>query len=68
MLNRRDCIEIYEHLYSVILNDEYSLDRKFVVELLKMSGESDLPCEPGPYGNLKIDLEHYIEVYSRKFS
>ncbi len=68
VLHRRNCIEIYEHLYSVILNDEYSLDRKFVVELLKMGGESDLPCEPGPYGNLKIDLEHYIEVYSRKFS
>jgi hypothetical protein len=66
VLKRRDCIEIYEYLYNIILNEEYSLDRKFVVELLKMGKDSDLPCEPGPYGNLKIDIEHYVEVYSRK--
>ncbi len=66
VLKRKNCIEIYEYLYNVILNEDYSLDRKLVVELLKMGCESDLPCEPGPYGNLKIDIEHYVEVYSKK--
>jgi hypothetical protein len=63
---RRNCIEIYE--YNVVLNEgrvgEYSLDRQFIVRLLKLAKESDLPCEPGPY-NLKQDIEHYIEVFSK---
>ncbi len=69
VLSRKNCIEIYEYLYNVILNEgrveEYTLDRQFIVSLLKMAKESDLPCEPGPYGNLKKDIEHYIEVFSR---
>ncbi len=64
VLGRRNCIEIYEFLYNIILNEDYSLDRKFVVGLLKIARDSDLPCEPAPYGNLKEDLEHYIKVYS----
>lgn len=63
VLKRRYCIEIYEYLYNVILNEDYALDKKFVVRLLKIAKESDLPCEPAPYGNLKQDIEHYIEVY-----
>ena len=70
VLKTRNCIDIYENLYNVILNEEdyvgdYALDRKFIVSLLKMAKDSDLPCEPGPYGNLKQDIEHYIEVYSK---
>ncbi len=70
VLQRRNCIEIYEYLYNVILNEEdyvgdYALDRKVIVRLLKMAKDSDLPSEPGPYGNLKQDIEHYIEVYSK---
>lgn len=70
VLQRRNCIEIYEYLYNVILNEEdyvgdYALDRKVIVRLLKMAKDSDLPHEPGPYGNLKQDIEHYIEVYSK---
>ena len=69
VLKRRNCIEIYEYLYNVILNEDYvgdySLDRKFIVNLLKMAKVSDLPCEPAPYGNLKQDIENYIEVYSK---
>ena len=69
VLKRRNCIEIYEYLYNVILNEDYvgdySLDRKFIVNLLKMAKVSDLPCELVPYGNLKQDIEHYIEVYSK---
>lgn len=69
VLKRRNCIEIYEYLYNVILNEDYvgdyTLDRKFIARLLKMAKDSDLPCEPGPYGNLKRDIEHYIEAYSK---
>ena len=69
VLERRNCMEIYEYLYNDILNEgrvgEYTLTRKFIVKLLKMAKESDLPCEPGPYGNLKQDIEHYIEVFSK---
>ncbi|VVB65186.1 Uncharacterised protein [uncultured archaeon] len=69
VLKRRNCIDIYEYLYNVILNEDYvgdyALDKKFIVSLLKMAKDSDLPCEPGPYGNLKQDIEHYIEVYSK---
>ncbi len=70
VLQRRNCIEIYEYLYNVILKEEdyvgdYALDRKVIVRLLKMAKDSDLPYEPGPYGNLKQDIEHYIEVYSK---
>ncbi len=70
VLKRRNCIEIYEYLYNVILNEEtyvgdYALNRKFIVRLLKMAIESDLPCEPAPYGNLKQDIEHYIEIYDK---
>ena len=69
VLERRNCMEIYEYLYAVILNEgrvgEYTLTRQFIVKLLKMAKESDLPCEPGPYGNLKQDIEHYIEVFSK---
>ncbi len=63
VLKRSNCIEIYEYLYNVILNEDYALDKKFVVGLLKIAKKSDLPCEPAPYGNLKQDIEHYIEVY-----
>ncbi len=65
VLKRRNCIEIYEYLYNIIMNEEYPLDRKFIVRLLKIAKESDLPCEPGPYGNLKQDIERYIEVCSK---
>ena len=69
VLERRNCMEIYEYLYNDILNEgrigEYTLTRQFIVKLLKMAKESDLPCEPGPYGNLKQDIEHYIEVFSK---
>ncbi len=69
VLNRKNSMEIYEYLYNVILNEgrveEYTLNRQFIVSLLKMAKEFDLPCEPGPYGNLKKDIEHYIEVFSR---
>ncbi|VVB63774.1 Uncharacterised protein [uncultured archaeon] len=70
VLKKRNCMDIYEYLYNVILNEEeyvgdYALDKKFIVSLLKMARDSDLPCEPGPYGNLKQDIEHYIEVYSK---
>jgi hypothetical protein len=68
VLKRRNCMEIYEYLYNVILNEDYigdfTLNRKFIVRLLKMAKEADLPCEPAPYGNLKQDIDHYIEVYS----
>jgi hypothetical protein len=64
VLKRRNCIEIYEYLYNIILNEDYALDKKFIVGLLKTAKESDLPCEPAPYGNLKQDIEHYIEAYS----
>jgi hypothetical protein len=63
VLERRNCIEIYEYLYTVILNEDYALDKKFIVGLLKTAKESDLPCEPAPYGNLKEDIEHYMKVY-----
>jgi hypothetical protein len=69
VLEKRNCMEIYEYLYNDILNEgrigEYTLTRQFIVKLLKMAKESDLPCEPGPYGNLKQDIEHYIEVFSK---
>ncbi len=65
VLKRRNCMEIYEYLYNVIMNEEYPLDKKFIVRLLKLAKESDLPCEPAPYGNLKQDIEHYIEVCSK---
>jgi hypothetical protein len=70
VLQRRNCIEIYEYLYNVILKEEdyvgdYALDRKVIVRLLKMAKDSDLPSEPSPYGNLKQDIEHYIEVFSK---
>ncbi len=63
-------MEIYEYLYNVILNEgeyvgDYTLDRKVIVRLLKMARDSDLPCEPGPYGNLKQDIDHFIEVFSK---
>lgn len=69
VLKRRNCIEIYEYLYNVILNQQdyvgdYALERKFIVRLLKMARDSDLPQDPGPYGNLKQNIEHYIEVFS----
>jgi hypothetical protein len=64
VLEGQNCIEIYEYLYNVILNEEYPLNEKFVLELLEMTRESNLPCESGPYGNLKKDIEHYIKVYS----
>lgn len=63
VLKRRNCIEIYEYLYNIILNEDYALDKKFIVGLLKTAKESDLPCEPAPYGNLKQDIEHYMDVY-----
>jgi hypothetical protein len=67
VLKRRNCMEIYEYLYNVILNEDYvgdfNLDKRFIVRLLKMAKEANLPCEPAPYGNLKQDIEHYIEVY-----
>ncbi|NPV62017.1 MAG: hypothetical protein HPY61_05195 [Methanotrichaceae archaeon] len=66
VLQKHDCIEIYEFLYSVILNEEYPLDQKLVLDLLHMALESDLPCEAGPYGNLKEDIGHYTKVYSEK--
>ncbi len=57
----------YEYLYNVILNEgrvgEYTLNRQFIVSLLDMAAQSDLPCESGPYGNLKKDIEHYIKVF-----
>ena len=66
VLKRRNCIEIYEYLYSTILNEgDYALDRKVIVRLLKIAKDSDLPYEPSPYGNLRQDIEHYIEVYSK---
>ncbi len=65
VLKRSNCMEIYEYLYNVILNEDYALNKKFIVRLLKTAKESDLPCEPAPYGNLKQDIEHYIEVYSK---
>jgi hypothetical protein len=70
VLKRRNCIEIYEYLNNVILQEEdyvgdYLLDKNFIVKLLKMAKESDLPCEVGPYGNLKQDIEHYIEIFSK---
>jgi len=33
VLKRQDCIEIYEYLYNVILNEEYPLDEQFVLEI-----------------------------------
>jgi len=73
VLKRCNCIEIYEYLNNVILQEEdyvgdYLLDRKFIIKLLKMAMELDLPCEAGPYGNLKQDIEHYIEVFSKEDS
>lgn len=70
VLKRRNCIEIYEYLYSNILNEgdyvgDYALDKKVIVRLLKIAKDSDLPCEPSPYGNLRQDIEHYIEVFSK---
>ena len=66
VLKRRNCIEIYEYLYSTILNEgDYALDRKVIVRLLKIAKDSDLPYEPSPYGNLRQDIEHYIEVFSK---
>ncbi len=69
VLKRRNCTEIYEYLYNVILNEDYmgdfTLDRKVILGLLKMARDSDLPCEPSPYENLKQDIEEYIEVYSK---
>lgn len=63
VLESRNCIEIYEYINNVILNRENPLDRKFVLELFKMAKPLDLPCEQGPYGNLRKDIEHYIKVY-----
>ena len=70
VLKRRNCIEIYEYLNNVILQEEeyvgdYLLDKKLIINLLKMAKESELPCEAGPYGNLKQDIEHYIEVFGK---
>lgn len=65
VLKRRNCMEIYEYLYNVIMNEESPLEKKFIVRLLKIAKNSDLPCESGPYGNLKQDIEHYIEVCSK---
>ncbi|MDD2836099.1 MAG: hypothetical protein PHY05_08095 [Methanothrix sp.] len=65
VLEKKDCIEIYEYLNNIILNEENPLDRKFIVELLKMARASTLPCGSGAYGNLSKDIEHYIEVYSK---
>ncbi len=69
VLKRRNCIEIYEYLYDVILNNaqvgDYTLDRRFIVRLLKIAKESDLPCEQSPYENLRQDIDHYIEVFSK---
>lgn len=69
VLKRHNCIEIYEYLYNVILNEgrigEYTLTKQFIVKLLRMALESDLPCEQSPYDNLKQDIEHYIEVFSK---
>lgn len=67
VLKRRNCIEIYEYLNNVILQEEdyvgdFLLDKKFILKLLKMAKESDLPCEGGAYGNLKQDIDHYIKV------
>ena len=68
VLKRRNCTEIYEYLYNVLLNEDYvgdyTLDREVILRLLKMARDSDLPCETGPYKNLRQDIEHYIEVYS----
>jgi hypothetical protein len=66
VLLKQNCIEIYEYLYNIILNAEYPLDEEFVLELLEMAKESDMPYESGPYGNLKGDIEHYIEIYRKK--
>jgi hypothetical protein len=66
VLEKKNCIDIYEYIYNIILNEETPLDQEFIVELLKMARASDLPCEPGPYGNLKKDIEHYIEVNSKE--
>jgi hypothetical protein len=30
-----------------------------------MAKESDLPCEQSPYENLRQDIDHYIEVFSK---
>lgn len=68
VLGRQDCIEIYEYLYNVILNEEYPLDEKFILELLEITRGSNLPCESGPYANLKKDIEHYMKVYSDEVS
>jgi hypothetical protein len=69
ILDRRNCTEIYEYLYNVILSNpqvgDYTLDRRFIVGLLKMAKESDLPCEQSPYENLRQDIDHYIEVFSK---
>lgn len=69
VLKRRNCIEIYEYLYNVILNNpqvgNYTLDKRFIVRLLKFAKESDLPCESSPYENLRQDIDHYIEVFSK---
>ncbi|OPY51940.1 MAG: hypothetical protein A4E48_01364 [Methanosaeta sp. PtaU1.Bin060] len=69
VLKRRNCIEIYEYLDNVILQEgdyvgDFLLDKAFILKLLKMAKESDLPCEVGPYGNLKQDIDHYINVIS----
>jgi hypothetical protein len=68
VLKSQNCIDIYEYLYNIILNEEYPLEEKFVLELLKTARDSNLPCESGPYGNLKNDIERYIKVYSEKKS
>jgi hypothetical protein len=69
LLDRHNCAEIYEFLYNVILSNpqvgDYTLDRRFIVRLLKMAKESDLPCEQSPYENLRQDIDHYIEVFSK---
>ncbi|RQW78996.1 MAG: hypothetical protein EHM14_10205 [Methanothrix sp.] len=69
VLKRRNCMEIYGYLYDVILSNpqvgDYTLDRRFIVRLLKIAKESDLPCEQSPYENLRQDIDHYIEVFSK---
>jgi hypothetical protein len=69
VLKRGNCVEIYEYLYSVILSNpkvgDYTLDRRFIVRLLKIAKESDLPCEQSPYENLRQDIDRYIDVFSK---
>jgi hypothetical protein len=62
LLKKRDCKDMSEYFTNIIFNEDWPLDRDFVVELLKMAKNSNIPSD-GLCKDLKRDIDHYLNKY-----